>query len=829
MNPFETEVLADEPAPVASPAWAVRTDTGVVLFVPPTVRSLSTYVLLECERWFEPEMSLLPHLLQAGVHALDIGANHGVYTLEMARCSGHGRVLAFEPTAAPRACLLRSVQANGLQDRVTVVAAGLSDSPGRASFAVHDNSELNSREGEGARREDVHLETLDGHLAHEGIHLQFGFVKLDAEGDELRVMAGAKHFFASQSPVVMFEFKHGYAANHDLIDVWHDLGYAIFRWSAELELLLPFDAAHDETTFALNLVAVRPAAQETLGARGLLVTAQALRDVAPPRPTLLALQAWCSRPAVLSVMVPSAEALRAEVAAAAGEAYTQALCAVASAHLDAQLSPAQRVALIIQARDSMMQLAAERNGLSMPAWALVVHCQYALGRQRSAVETAMEMLQRWQPELAIEVPFVTPARRDLERPRTTPAGSWLRQALSEFVGIRSSLSSYFPDPDPARWAALLQHPDHSAAIERRYLLSHAMSGQVAALDRLTRLPDPAHTCNPGLWHGVIESMRTVARIATPPVPPTKPIARAEQPASPAEVLAGLPVAAVAVVDVGACSFGKDTEPYAGLVRAGRARVTGFEPNAAALQELRALNPDADTHCFLPHIVGDGQAAVFHEMAWPLTSSLYPPERAVLDRYHALGEKVQLAAQHPIDTVRLDDVIAPAGMDLLKIDVQGAERLVFDGARARLDECLVVWTEVEFAPLYRGQPLFGDIDARLREHGLHFLCFTDMAPCVLANWPLPTAQAPMPLPVRLQQLWADAIFVPSAERISAMSADAAARLALIAHHVLGAWDLCHAALLRFDGAHPSAAAPPFAPRYVSAMQRMRQGAGPTAQA
>ena len=53
--------------------WAVHTRSGLVLSVPPSLRSLSTYVLLEQERWFEPEMSLLPHVLAGGMHALDIG------------------------------------------------------------------------------------------------------------------------------------------------------------------------------------------------------------------------------------------------------------------------------------------------------------------------------------------------------------------------------------------------------------------------------------------------------------------------------------------------------------------------------------------------------------------------------------------------------------------------------------------------------------------------------------------------------------------------------------------------------------------------------------
>ena len=142
-------------------------------------------------------------------------------------------------------------------------------------------------------------------------------------------------------------------------------------------------------------------------------------------------------------------------------------------------------------------------------------------------------------------------------------------------------------------------------------------------------------------------------------------------------------------------------------------------------------------------------------------------------------------------------------------VASVGRLVFDGARARLDECLMVWTEVEFVPLYQAQPLFADIDARLREHGLQFLTFAGLAQRPLASWP-----ADAPQPPAQQQLWADALYVPTPARIGRLSADDAARLALLAHHVAHAWDLCHAALMRVDevsGSH-------FAARYLAAQRR-----------
>jgi FkbM family methyltransferase len=552
------------PAPAQStPAWSLRTASGLTLYVPDSFQALSTFVLLEQERWFEPEMSLLPHLLAPGMHALDIGANHGVYTLEMASCaaradggsgaSADGHIWAFEPTRTPRARLERSVLANGVQHRVTVVPAGLSDAVAEVSFAVHANSELNSREGESTERETVQLDTLDNFIARQGITQSIGFIKLDAEGEELRVMGGAKQFFAEQSPVVMFEFKHGFDVNTALIGAWLNLGYNTFRWSAELELLLPFDADKDEIACALNLVAVRPAQQRELAARGLLATAEDLASATRPALDASSLVAWCAQPAlhdsvrevldalsanasksagtqagietaallgeeaaIQASIQATAKLLYAQVVAAAGEGYAQALNAVASAHFQIGLSPAQRVLLVRWARESLLASAnsstATASQFGPEAVALVAHCLHALGQQGAAVAMLRQMLGCWPKHMGESgMPFVVPPQRaDLGRVRSASVTSWLRQMLGEFVVTGAAYSSYFSATEPRFLVELLAHPDHSAEIERRYLLSHVRGNRSAPVHGLRLLPHPQHTSNPELWQNLVQMMRPQA-------------------------------------------------------------------------------------------------------------------------------------------------------------------------------------------------------------------------------------------------------------------------------------------------------------------------------
>ena len=54
--------------------------------------------------------------------------------------------------------------------------------------------------------------------------------------------------------------------------------------------------------------------------------------------------------------------------------------------------------------------------------------------------------------------------------------------------------------------------------------------------------------------------------------------------------------------------------------------------------------------------------------------------------------------------------AVARIDLLHLDVQGAELDVLRGAGAWLQRIGLVWLEVASIPLYAGQPLRGDVEA-----------------------------------------------------------------------------------------------------------------------
>jgi len=77
----------------------------------------------------------------------------------------------------------------------------------------------------------------------------------------------------------------------------------------------------------------------------------------------------------------------------------------------------------------------------------------------------------------------------------------------------------------------------------------------------------------------------------------------------------------------------------------------------------------------------------------------------------------------VQTRTLDDIVREVGIteiDLLKIDVQGAEAKVLAGAPNILRRTRFVWVEVSFKPLYENSPTFFDIYPQMNAAGFGLL-------------------------------------------------------------------------------------------------------------
>ena len=102
---------------------------------------------------------------------------------------------------------------------------------------------------------------------------------------------------------------------------------------------------------------------------------------------------------------------------------------------------------------------------------------------------------------------------------------------------------------------------------------------------------------------------------------------------------------------------------------------------------------------------------------PGTSSIYLPNREFIDQFPE-ASRFDTLDKLGIKAKTIDGLSSSGQMpqvDFAKIDVQGAELAILEGGQNHLADNLVgLKVEVEFAELYSGQPLFGEVEAFVRD-------------------------------------------------------------------------------------------------------------------
>jgi FkbM family methyltransferase len=180
--------------------------------------------------WAQDELALLQALIAPGMAVLDVGAFIGTHTVAFsAFCGSHGKVTSFEPRREIFDVLVGNVAMNDCKN-VTVLNLGLAEKEFELTLSVlnlEDPSNFGGLALEGTDGASIaatyqsRVITLDS-LAPDRLDL----IKLDVEGMEGRVLAGAAATIARFRPLILCECndvdggsellvfcrKHGYEA-----------------------------------------------------------------------------------------------------------------------------------------------------------------------------------------------------------------------------------------------------------------------------------------------------------------------------------------------------------------------------------------------------------------------------------------------------------------------------------------------------------------------------------------------------------------------------------------------------------------------------------------
>jgi FkbM family methyltransferase len=176
-------------------------------------------------------------------------------------------VYAYEPASETRRLLTQSRELNRT-DNLDIIAAALSDRKRAGHLALNHTSELHSLSNDGAG-EAVNITSLDEEDRIRNWRSP-DFVKIDAEGEEQRILEGGRAFFARHSPLVMFEIKTENEVNRPVIDEFRAMSYRIFRLLPGAPMLVPVQSDELFDTYELNLFAAKPDRVAALAAEGWL-------------------------------------------------------------------------------------------------------------------------------------------------------------------------------------------------------------------------------------------------------------------------------------------------------------------------------------------------------------------------------------------------------------------------------------------------------------------------------------------------------------------------------------------------------------------------------
>lgn len=193
------------PEPYAMP-WV----NGTSLLLEPAMRGATGNLYCGLHEW--PDMAFVLHLLRPADTFADIGANVGTYTVLASGAVGC-RSESFEPVAASYHHLQRQVALNAIEERVNTHQAAVGAEAGQLRFST-DRGPMNQvvSSSYGGQAEAVAVLAIDDlpSLRHACCW------KLDVEGHELAVLAGAVRTLAEAPPAAILCEDRSPAVQHTL-------------------------------------------------------------------------------------------------------------------------------------------------------------------------------------------------------------------------------------------------------------------------------------------------------------------------------------------------------------------------------------------------------------------------------------------------------------------------------------------------------------------------------------------------------------------------------------------------------------------------------------
>lgn len=156
------------------------------------------------------------------------------------------------------------------------------------------------------------------------------------------------------------------------------------------------------------------------------------------------------------------------------------------------------------------------------------------------------------------------------------------------------------------------------------------------------------------------------------------------------------------------------------------RIISFEPLNEAFQFLKQ-KADSDMYWECQHLaLGDSIGKTTINVSGHLTSSSILP---ITDRHVDASPSSGTITTQEINVATLDSlsekIIKPEDKIFMKVDVQGYEKHVLNGAKNTLNQIHVIELELSFSKMYEGGPLFSEMLSFLDQLGFSLVAINQV--------------------------------------------------------------------------------------------------------
>ena len=446
----------------------IKTKDGTEISVPESLEVLTAYALMEKGQWIEPELSFVKDYLKPGMTVVDVGAGFGVYSLPLAKTVGeNGFVYAFEPASEAKKHLEISKIENDIRN-LDISGRAVAESVSKQKWKSGKTPEYSKLDKDG--KEHVQTASLRSWWQFEG-EPPVDLIKIDVNGDEKKVLAGAKTLLEKETPLLLISITEKNA--EPFSEILTEMGYSLYEYIPGPGILAEHDAEAGADPYMQNLIAIHESQLEEVKRAGWLYDETVI-------PQEVKNDLWKTELAKLPWTSEMMEEWRNHDDSEGINKYLQALnYLVAAEQVDIRDSDleqlrSQKAALLLTAAQMLIGLYNQGGNSTSVAFTLV-RTLTALGKRAQAVEVMQKLIETTKlgkENMNVDLPFMLPIPEQDSPPIKTDLDKWLMVKTVEAWILLKDVSTYFSGPREKKLIEVLEGNSEVCRLMKRLSIVH---------------------------------------------------------------------------------------------------------------------------------------------------------------------------------------------------------------------------------------------------------------------------------------------------------------------------------------------------------------------